>query len=42
MYYTHKAQINREKIKEIVHNAQKLCAPLEKGNWKCSLTAKMI
>lgn len=31
-----------EKIEEIIHNAQKLCTHLEKDEWKCGLTAKMI
>ena len=31
-----------KKIEEIIHNAQKLCSRLEKDEWKCDLTAKMI
>ena len=42
IYYTHKAQMSMEKIEEIIHNAQKLCSRLEKDEWKCDLTAKMI
>ena len=42
IYYTHKAQMSMEKIEEIIHNAQKLCTHLEKDEWKCDLTAKMI
>ena len=40
IYYTHKAQTNREKIDKTEHNAQQLCSFLKKGGWKCGLTAK--
>ena len=40
MYYTHKAQTNREKIDETDHNAPQMYSFLKKGGWKCGLTAK--
>ena len=42
IYYTHKAQTNREKIDKTEHNAHELGSFLKKGGWKCGLTAKMI